>query len=139
MDDELIRVCALATRAACRRMTQSGLKALHDSVEQACYLPKGLGWDRKAAAHAQIVNLLADTAEDPVLALLVRDAPGQLHDLMIAAGPASDDVIAGSRARLLTLIQAQDAEGAAREMERHVGGLFQLRASRGRAPADIVL
>ena len=69
MDDELIRVCALAVRVACRRMTPRYLKALHDSVEQACCLPAGFDWDRKAVAHAEIANLLADAAGDPVLAL----------------------------------------------------------------------
>lgn len=48
MDDELIRVCALATRVACQRMTPTHLKALRDSVEQACCLPARTAWDRKA-------------------------------------------------------------------------------------------
>jgi hypothetical protein len=36
MDGELIQVCAMAARVACRRMTPRYLKALHDSIEQAC-------------------------------------------------------------------------------------------------------
>ena len=68
MDDELIRVCALATRVACQRMTPPHLKALRDSVEQACCLPARTAWDRKVTAHAEIANLLADAAADPILA-----------------------------------------------------------------------
>jgi DNA-binding FadR family transcriptional regulator len=42
---------------------------------------------------------------------------------MVTAGPAADDIIAGSRRRLLALIQARDADGAEREMEHHLEGL----------------
>ena len=76
MDDELIRVAGLAARVACRRMTPRYLKALSDCTEQVCCLPATYTWDRKAAAYAEIVNLLADAAADPVLALLVRNVPG---------------------------------------------------------------
>jgi DNA-binding GntR family transcriptional regulator len=126
-DDELLRLCAVAARVACRRMTPRYLKALHDSVEQACCLPSAFDWDRKAAAHAEIVNLLADAAADPALAVLVRAVPGQLHDLMVTVGPAAGGIIAGSRRRLLALLQAGDADGAAREMEQHLGGLLWMR------------
>jgi GntR family transcriptional regulator, transcriptional repressor for pyruvate dehydrogenase complex len=123
MDDELIRVAGLATRVACQRMTPYYLNAMSDSVEQVCCLPTTFAWDRKATAHAEIVNLLADAAADPVLALLVRNVPGHLYDLMVTVGPAADDIIASSRRRLLALIRARDADGAGREMERHIEGL----------------
>jgi DNA-binding GntR family transcriptional regulator len=127
MDDELIRVCAVAARAACQRMTPGHLKALHDSVERACYLPSRFDWDRKVVAHAEIVDLLADAAGDPVLAGLVRDVRGALHDLMVAVGPAASGIIASSRRRLLAQFRAGDADGAAREMEQHLGGLLWMR------------
>jgi DNA-binding GntR family transcriptional regulator len=111
MDDELIGVCALATRIACERMTPSRLKALCDSVEQARCLSARTGWDRKVTAYAEIVNLLVDAAADPILALLVRNVPGELYDLMITVGPGTSGLIASSRRRLLTLITAGDAEG----------------------------
>jgi DNA-binding GntR family transcriptional regulator len=103
------------------------LKALNDSVGQACCLPSRFDWDRKVAAHAEIINLLSEAAEDPALAVLVRDVPGQLHDLMVAVGPVASGIIAGSRRRLLALLQAGDADGAAREMEQHLGGLLWMR------------
>jgi DNA-binding GntR family transcriptional regulator len=143
MDDELIRVCAVAARAACRRMTPRYLKALHDSVKQACCLPSRFDWDRKVIAHAEIVSLLADAAGDPALAVLVRDVPGQLHDLMVAVGPAASGIIAGSRRRLLEQLRAGDADGAAREMEQHLGGLLWMRRVSRRpvpaVPADIAV
>jgi FCD domain-containing protein len=138
MDDELIRVCAVAARVACRRMTPRYLKALHDSVEQACCLPSGFDWDRKVTAHAEIVNLLAEAVGDPALAVLVRDVSGQLHDLMVAVGPAASGIIASSRRRLLALLRAGDAHGAAREMEQHLGGLLWMRrVSRRPAPTTV--
>lgn len=137
-DDELIRVCAVAARAACRRMTARSLTALYDSVEQACCLPSGIDWDRKVAAHAEIIKLLAGAAEDPDLTRLVRDVPGQMHDLMAAVGPAASGIIAGSRRRLLVLLRAGDADGAAREMEQHLGCLLWMRrVSRHTVPSTV--
>jgi hypothetical protein len=126
MDYELIRVAGLATRVACQRMTARYLKTLSDSIDQVCCLPATFSWERKATAYAEIVNLLADAAADPVLALLVRNVPGRLYDLMVAVGPAGDDLIAGSRRRLRALIQARDADGAGREMEQHMKGLHRI-------------
>jgi DNA-binding GntR family transcriptional regulator len=143
MDDELIRVCALAARAACQRMTPRYLKALLDSVEQACCLPSRFDWNRKAAAHAEIVNLLAGAAGDPSLAGLARDVHGPLQDLMVAVGPAASGIIAGSRRRLLAQFRAGDADGAAREMEQHLGCLLWMRRVSRRpvpaVPADIAV
>lgn len=140
MDDELILVCALATRIACQRMTPPHLKALRDSVEQARCMPAEAGWDRKATAHAEIINLLAEAAADPILALLVRNVPGALHDLMITVGPAASGIIASSRRRLLALITAGDAEGAASEMEQHLNGLrWMRRLGRGSVQGDIAV
>jgi GntR family transcriptional repressor for pyruvate dehydrogenase complex len=127
MDDELTRVCALATRVACQRMTPPHLNALRDSVEQACCLSARTAWDRKATAHAEIVNLLADVAAEPILALLVRNVLGELYDLMITVGPVASGIVASSRRRLLALIAAGDADGAMREMEQHLKGLLWMR------------
>ena len=140
MDDELMRASALATRVACHRMTPPYLKALRDSVGQACSLPTRTDWDRKVTAHAEIINLLADAAADPALALLVRNVPGWLCDMMITVGPAASGIIASSRRRLLALITAGDASGAAREMEQHLKGLrWMRRLARGSVQSDIAV
>jgi DNA-binding GntR family transcriptional regulator len=140
MDDELIGVCALATRIACQRMTSPHLKALRDSIEQARCLPAKTAWGRKVTAHAEIVNLLADAAADPALAVLIRNVPGELYDLMITVGPGISGIIASSRRRLLKLITAGDAEGAAREMEQHLQGLLWMRRLCHRsAQTDVVV
>jgi DNA-binding FadR family transcriptional regulator len=127
MSDELIQCAALAARVACQQMTPGHLKALHDSVEQACGLSSCFRWDRKATAHAEIVNLLADAAGDPVVALLARDVPGHIYHLMLTVGPAADGIIISSRHRLLELIRAGDADGAEREMEQHLSRLSRMR------------
>src|SRR5260370_1328474 len=106
VDDELIKMCGLAACIACRRMTPQYLKALSDSVEQACCLPARFAWDRKATAHAEIVNLLADSAADPLLVLLVRNVPGYLYDLMVRVGPAGNGILASSRRRPLAWTEA---------------------------------
>ena len=141
MDDELIGWCALATRAACARMTVQHLKALQDSVGQARGLPARFAWDRKAAAHAQIFCLLADVIEDqPGPARFLNQAVGAIHDVIVTVGPAADGIILSSRRRLLDLIRAGDADGAAAEMEQHLRRLhFMWRLSRSSEPGDIAV
>ena len=141
MDDELIRWCALATRASCARMTPPRLSALQDSVGQARGLPARFAWDRKAAAHAQIFHLLADVITDrPVNALLLDRVVGAVHDLMVTVGPAADGIILASRRRLLDLIRAGDADGAAAEMEQHLRRLqFMGRLARSPEPKNIAV
>jgi GntR family transcriptional regulator, transcriptional repressor for pyruvate dehydrogenase complex len=140
MDDELIRVCALATRVACQRMSPAHLKALRDSVEQACCLPTRTAWDRKVTAHAEVVNLLADATADPVVTLLVRNIPGELYDLMSTVGPAASGIVASSRRRLVALITAGDAHGAAREMEQHLKGLLWMQGlARGSVQGEVAV
>ena len=137
MDDELIWWCVMATRAACVRMTARHPKALQDCVEQACCLQARFAWDHRAATHVQVINLLADVAADhPVPALVLAEAVGTLYDLMVAVGPAADGMINSSRHRLLALIRAGDAEGAAAEMEHHLRGLRFMARLAGMAEAD---
>jgi DNA-binding FadR family transcriptional regulator len=141
VDEELIRWCALATRAACSRMTAPHLNALRDSVGQSRSLPPRFAWDRKATAHAQIFNLLADVITDrPVPAPFLNRAVGAMHDLIVTVGPAADGIILSSRRRLLDLIQAGDADGAAAEMEQHLRRLhFMGRLARSAEPKNIAV
>ena len=141
MDDELIRWCALATRTACSRMTAPHQKALRDSVGQARCLPARFAWDRKAAAHAQIFNLLADVIADrPGAAMALNQAVGAVYDLMVTVGPAADGIVLSSRRRLLEAIRAGDADGAAAEMEQHLRRLhFMWRLSRSSEPGGIAV
>ena len=123
MDEGLIQVQAMAARVACLRMTAQHLKALQDSVEYASCLPARSQWDRKAAAHAEIFRLLADAADDPVLAPLLSSAAGSVHHLMLTVGRAADGMIIGSHRRLLAHLRAGNADEAALEMEKHLRGL----------------
>jgi DNA-binding GntR family transcriptional regulator len=135
-EDAVISVLSAATRIACRQMTPQHLEALHASVEQASRLPAKPDWRRKATAHAELFNVLGDLAGDGDLARLVHSASGRLHDLVLAVGPAADGIILSSRHRLLRQLRARDAEGAAREMERHLKSLHYMgRLACGASPA----
>ena len=78
-DEALISMQGTIVRIACQRMRSAYLKALSDSVQQAACLPVHLAWDRKAAAHAELFNLLGDATGDPVLARLAGVAVGWTH------------------------------------------------------------
>ncbi len=122
-DDALIRVQAMAVHAICGQLTAGQLEELRSSVEQACLMPKRLGWDHKAKAHAEMFGLLAEAADHPVLAQTLNSGVGFVHHLMMTAGPTAGTITANSRKRLLALLSAGDPEGAAQELERHLMAL----------------
>lgn len=76
MTGELIELQVSAVRNAYGQMTALHLKALHDSIEQACRIPAEFWWDRKAAAHAEIFNVLADAVNEPLAARVLNSGPG---------------------------------------------------------------
>ena len=117
-DDTTIQILALAVQDVCGRLT----------APRACLMPGHVGWDLRAAAHAEIFALLADAAaEHQVLARMLNFGVGFTHHLMIAAGPVAGLVTAHSSERLLALLSAGDAEAAADEMGRHLKVLRFLR------------
>jgi DNA-binding GntR family transcriptional regulator len=120
MEEGMIQAQVMAARLACARMTAPHLGALQDSVDRACGLAGGSEWDRKATAHAEIFGLLADVADDPVLAPVLRSGAGYVRELMVAVGRVADGMVVSSRRRLLAYLRAGDGEGAALEMERHL-------------------
>ena len=122
----MIHAQAMAARIACARMTMLHLTELHDSVERACRLTARSQWDRKAAAHAEMYSLLADVADDPLLAPLLTGGAGYMRELMLAVGRAADGLIVSSRRRLLAQLRAGDGESAALEMERHLRVLLYM-------------
>jgi DNA-binding GntR family transcriptional regulator len=119
-DDAAIRVLALAVRDVCGRLTAAQLEQLRRSAQGACLMPRHVGWDRRAAAHAEIFALLADAADHQVLARMLDVGVGFTHHLMIAAGPVAGLVAAHSSERLVALLSVGDAEAAADEMEGHL-------------------
>ena len=84
--NELIETQVIAIRIACGQMTTTHLKALQDSVDQACRVPAAFAWDRKVAAHAEIFNVLADGVDDPLVAAVLSSGVGLAYDLTVAAG-----------------------------------------------------
>ena len=132
--EQLIPVLAAAARIACRRMTAMHMDALCDSVEQASRVPASLEWDRKAAAHAEIFNVLAVGASGS-FGRMLNSGAGLAYDLMIAAGRGSNGIIISSRQRLLAHLRAGDADAAEREMESHLRVLhFMWRLARFAPP-----
>jgi len=105
-------------RIACEKMTAPALGMLRDSVECAASLPTRPGWERKAAAHAEIFRLLAEIAGDRAAGK--PGGAGFAGELMHAVGPAANGMITSSRRRLLEYLLAGDAGAAEREMETHL-------------------
>jgi GntR family transcriptional regulator, transcriptional repressor for pyruvate dehydrogenase complex len=122
-EDAMISLLAAATRIACRQMTPQHLNALHASVERASCLSARHDWERKVTAHGELFTMLAGLTGDSDLAQLVSSAAGWLQDLVMTVGPAADGIILSSRRRLLRELRAWDADGAAREVQRHLGVL----------------
>jgi DNA-binding GntR family transcriptional regulator len=120
MDEQIIELYAHVARTACLRMTPQHLAALQSSLDQTSCLSARLQWDRKATAHAEMFNLLADALAEALPSSLLSSATGRVHDLMITVGPAADGIALNARRRLLVLIRAGDADGAAEEIERHL-------------------
>ena len=130
MNEELMRVLSQATRLACAAITRPHQAALQASLDQARSVPAGLGWERKAAAHAEFFNALADAAADPRLTPVFNHGAGLVYDLMITAGRSADGIVTNSRNRMLAHLRAGDADEAALEMEEHLRILhFMVRLS----------
>ena len=117
---ELIRVQVQAARIAGEHISASALKRVLDSVDRACALPAKPGWERKAAAHAELFRLLADVAGGPVTSGAAGGQARLIRDLMCAVGPGANGMISSSRRRLIDQLRAGDADGAALEMEYHL-------------------
>jgi len=114
----LIQLLAAATRIACTGITGPGLAALQASLDQACAIPR-IYWERRAAAHVEFLNALADAADDPQLTPVFTRGAGFAYDLMITAGSAADDIVINSRKRLLAHLSARDTGEVAAEIEDH--------------------
>ena len=97
MYDQLIQAQATAAQFACTRVSPPRLKALHDSVEEASRLPADAGWDKKAAAHAAFFTVLAEAADDAVIAAVLVSGGELAYDLMMMAGRAAHGIVINSR------------------------------------------
>ena len=96
MNEELIQALAMAARIACAAVTSPGRAALQASLDQACGIPAGFGWERKAAAHAEFFTALADAADDPREAAVLNRGAGLAYNLMIGAGGAANGIVISS-------------------------------------------
>jgi WhiB family redox-sensing transcriptional regulator len=129
--EELIRLQASAALAACEQMTVAAQQVLRDSVDLASRLPTSAGWERRAAAQAEIFDLLAEVTDNRAAAAVLRGAARPVRDLILSAGPAANGMITGSRQRMLACLRAGDAKAAALELEQHLRALhFMSRLAR---------
>jgi DNA-binding GntR family transcriptional regulator len=120
VNDQLIQALGTAARIACAALAASGHEILQASLDEACGIPVGSGWERRAAEHARFFTTLADAARDPFAAPVLRDGAAFAYELMIGVGRAADGVVISSRREMLFLLRSGDADAAAREMEQHL-------------------
>ncbi|HUN35649.1 MAG TPA: FCD domain-containing protein [Trebonia sp.] len=120
MNDQLIYALGSATRAACATIEQPGHHALQASVDLACAIPDGSGWECRAAAHAGFFAALADACQDSRATPVLHDGVELAYQLMVGAGRTADGIVINSRRRILASLRSGKAEDAAREMERHL-------------------
>jgi len=133
--EDMIGAQVMAARAACGQMTGPAFQLLRESVDRACRLPARPGWERKAAAHAEIFPLLSRMVGEPAACGDRSGQSGLICDLMRAVGPVANGMITSSRRRLLARLRAGDANGAALEMEDHLRTLhFMWRLARPQRP-----
>jgi DNA-binding FadR family transcriptional regulator len=132
MNEELMRILSTATSLACREITSPRPAALQASLDQACAVPSDLGWERKAAAHAEFFTALADAAGDPRLRPVLGQCARLAYDLMITAGRGADGIVTNSRKRVLAHLRVGDTEQAGLEMEKHLRMLHFMTRLTGR-------
>jgi hypothetical protein len=113
MDEQIIELYAHVARTACLRMTPQHLAALQSSLDQTSCLSARLQWDRKATAHAEMFNLLADAVAEALPSSLLSSATGRVHDLMITVGPAADGIALNT----ITALRSRHPEGRLRRAD----------------------
>src|ERR1700722_11758718 len=123
MDDNLVHALGTATWTVCAALTSAGEVTLRASLDRACAIPAGCGWERRAAAHAEFFTALSDGGCDRYAALILRYGAELAYGLMIGAGQAADVIVVNSRKRMLAHLRAGNAAEAAREMENHLSAL----------------
>lgn len=138
MYNQLIQAQADAAEIAFGRMSPSRLEALHERFEEACRLPAEAGWDRKAAAHAAFLRVLAEAADDPAVVMELVSGAGLAYDLMVTAGRTADRIVIHSRRRVLESLRAGDAAAAALELGEHLRILHVMcRLNRGESRRNL--
>jgi DNA-binding FadR family transcriptional regulator len=117
-DHAIIRLEAEFARTACIQRTENGLRVLRESVDRASQVSGA--WETRAAAHAEFLRLLAYVTGGSAYYLLAQLISGSVRDIITRAGPGAGELISGTHRRLIQLLEARDAEGAAEEMERYL-------------------
>ncbi|HEY3686854.1 MAG TPA: GntR family transcriptional regulator [Streptosporangiaceae bacterium] len=117
---------SVVVRVACERMTDDHLAALAANVKEAAELTGAGDWERKALAHVEFHNLLADATGNALMSIMMRSLMDMMRDIVLSVGPTRTDFMLNSRRRLLARFRARDADGAVAEMERCLRRLHKL-------------
>ena len=117
MYEALIPALATAARIASVRLAAPHITAISDGIEQLARIPGRPDWEYKAARHAAILGLLADSVDDAAAAGVLRLGRAVARDLAVMAGPVADGMITSSHRRLLGHLRDADPDGAEHEME----------------------
>ncbi|MFV2173733.1 FadR/GntR family transcriptional regulator [Actinomadura sp. LOL_016] len=117
---------SIVARVACERVTEAHYAALEGNVAEAERLTGPDAWERRVRTNLEFHRLLAEATGSPLLVIVMRSLLDVLLDIFLKVKPTRDDFVIRSRHRLLALLKARDAEGAALEMERYLRGLHEL-------------
>lgn len=120
MYDELIPALTTAVRIACPQLTDVHRQSIRAHVEQSVQLARKPGWERKAAAHAELYRLLADSIDDTGVASVLRMGVVLVSHLAVTAGPGLDGMITSAHRRLLVHLDASDPDAAEHETESYL-------------------
>jgi hypothetical protein len=79
MDDNLVQSLGTATWTVCAVLTSAGQAGLQASLDRACAIPAGCGWERRTAAHAEFFTAFKFLYLERTVATPSRDRtpPGQ--------------------------------------------------------------
>jgi DNA-binding GntR family transcriptional regulator len=120
MYDQLIYALGKATRIASATIEESGHHALQASLDRACAVPAGSGWECKAAAHAGFFTALADATQDAVATSVLHSGTEFAYQLMLGVGPSANGIVINSRRKMLASLRSGNRQQAGLEMERHL-------------------
>lgn len=108
-------------RLACEQRTDEDLRALRESVDRA----SGMNgtWPDRAGAHAEFHCLLGDATRAAPYSLLAYYIRDSMRDIITAAGESGGGRIVVAHRRLISYLEARDADSAIWEMRRYLAQL----------------
>jgi GntR family transcriptional regulator, transcriptional repressor for pyruvate dehydrogenase complex len=119
----------VVVRLACERATAADLEALGRNVERTEQATVAGNYLARIECSREFYRLLAAATHNAALCLIVDSLTEILMNYLrarVAAGVRTDPDLVKTRRRFLRLLGARDADGAAREMHRHLQSVHRL-------------